>query len=226
MSPDETPELPPRPLEVQSFTPIRMSATQKAALWSRLEALVAAAVPEAPRAPAGGAAVAAGASASKVAAIALAAGIALGAAIVRFGFPPDPVVKLVEVEKVVVRTQEVRVEVPVPAPSEQVAKPLARKPDPKPEQTAAKANVERQLLEGARTALVRRDAASALATLENLRRSFPRGQLVEERDSLQVQALQQARRDEDAKAAAKAFLERYPQSVFGPAVEAVLRHEK
>ena len=78
---------------------------------------------------------------------------------------------------------------------------------------------------GARNALVRRDANSALQMLENLHREFPHGQLIEERESLRVQALQQAKRDDDAKAAAKAFLERFPHSVFGPAVEAVLHGE-
>ncbi|MBX7113459.1 MAG: hypothetical protein K1X64_03920 [Myxococcaceae bacterium] len=253
---DENEPMPPRPVELQALPPVRMGAGQKAMLWSRVEAsaAVAAAATEAV-AQSGGAehqmsaerlATSAGAAPSLVAKAglnsavvkwglaALVTGVAAGAAVDRYGFPPEPTV----VERVVVRTQEVRVEVPLPAPPTAPPTPAARtalqKSEPKeqrpvqkePAVEAAGTNLERQLLEGARTALVRRDANFALETLDKLRREFPRGQLAEERDSLQVQALQQAKREADAKAAARTFLERYPHSVFGPAVEAVLQGEK
>jgi hypothetical protein len=240
MTPDDGEPMPPRPEEVGALPPVRMSATLKADLWARVEASAAIAGAYAPQreaAPTSAAPAPVGAGVAspvvKWALTTLVGGIAIGAAVDRYVFPPLPIV----VEKVVVRREEVRVEVPgAVGPAPQISAPAprapARKPEPAsrppaaPEAVAPGPNLERQLLEGARTALVRRDASSAIEMLEKLRRSFPGGQLLEERDSLQVQAFQQAKRDDDAKAAAKAFLERYPHSVFGPAVEAVLESKK
>jgi hypothetical protein len=248
MNHDENESMPPKPFELQALAPVRMTSLQKARLWSRVEASAAAQVATggtggaAPQIPAVQPATLLGkASRSLVVrwgVAALVTGLVAGAAIDRYGFPPEPMV----VEKIVVRTQEVRVEVPVPGPSNAPpfvppAKRALQKSEPKepppvqkePEIEAGNTNVEnveRQLLEAARTALVRRESSFALETLEKLRLEFPRGQLTEERESLRVQALQQAKRDDDAKAAARAFLEQYPHSVFGPAVEGVLEGEK
>ena len=81
---------------------------------------------------------------------------------------------------------------------------------------------ERQLIEAARTALLKRSPTAALQAITRHRQRFPRGQLEEERDSLEVQALMQAGEATQARAAALAFLKKFPQSVFGPAVEAAL----
>src|SRR5206468_7597090 len=48
---------------------------------------------------------------------------------------------------------------------------------------------ERVMLDGARAALVHRDATGALSALRNHEQSFARGQLVEERERMKVQAL-------------------------------------
>lgn len=245
MTHEENEPMPVRPAEVQALPPVRMTAEQKVALWSRVEASAAVAATHSGGDPQGPAASSAGTTPSPSIAglgssavkwsLALLAGIAVGAGVDRYGFPPEPTV----IEKVVVRTEQVRVEVPVaiPAVEPRSAPPMKtalRRPESKaptpvpvaPEVVASGTNVERQLIEGARTALVRRDASSALQTLAKLRQDFPGGQLIEERDSLEVQALQQAGREDDAKASAKVFLDRYPRSVFGPSMEAVLRDEK
>ncbi len=251
MTQDEKEQMPPRPVEVQALPPVRMNLGQKAMLWSRVEASAVAAMVHADGGghqlptdqpvtitdTASSLIAKAGRSSSVVkwGLAALVTGIAVGAAVDRFGFPPEPKV----VEKVVVRTEEVRIEVPTaaqapPPSSVPPAKTALRRPESKastpapmvPEVVAPGTNVERQLIEGARTALVRRDANSALQTLAKLRHDFPNGQLIEERDSLQVQALQQAGREDDAKASAEVFLDRYPRSVFGPSIEAILQGEK
>jgi hypothetical protein len=234
MSPVD-PDLPPRPPEADAMPRVRMSPGRKAALLSRVQASAAVGLAGADggsAAPVSGAgAAAATGTVLKWSVAALATGIAIGGVAGRYGLRVEPII----IERVVVRTEQVRVEVPVPelpsaatspapsppAPEPKVARAAPRPPEPVPEG----ANAERQLLEGARTALVRRDPASALQILGELRRKFAHGQLLEERDSLQVQALQQAGRDDEAREAAKAFLRQYPESVFGPAVESALMKE-
>lgn len=220
-----TPEsdLEPRPAELDALPRPALGAAQRAALWSRIEAS-AALVPVA-AAPA-----AAAAGAGKLVSAKLASGIALatlalgalsGAAVDHFFFAPPP--------RVVVQTREVRVEVPVPAAplpkEEEPVEPVKPLP-PRVRAPAVKTgdvDGERQAVERVRMALVRRDAASALATLEQLGREFPSGHLVEERESLRMQALHQAGRADEARAAARAYLKRYPAGVFGPTAEEIIR---
>jgi hypothetical protein len=128
----------------------------------------------------------------------------------------------------VTQTKEVRVEVPVPTPAPPpppVEPTPAKGTNRKSPGSAQQIDLERQGLERVRTALVKHDPAAALSGLERLQQQVPNGRLVEERDSLRIQALQQAGRDADARAAARAFLKRYPNSVFGSAAEAVLKPE-
>jgi hypothetical protein len=73
---------------------------------------------------------------------------------------------------------------------------------------------ERQLVEAMRTALLKRDARGALGLIARHRREHPKGQLAEERDSLEVQALVQEGRVDEARAAARLFTATYPNSVF------------
>ena len=81
---------------------------------------------------------------------------------------------------------------------------------------------ERSLLEIARVALVRGQAAGALAALERHAGQFPSGALAEEREGLLVQALVAARQYDRARERAARFNQRYPRSLFAPVVEQAL----
>jgi hypothetical protein len=81
---------------------------------------------------------------------------------------------------------------------------------------------ERALLEVARTALARGDSASALAALDQHAGRFPRGRLIEERESLAVQALAASGRRDEAQRRAEQFRRRSPDSMLLPAVEEAL----
>ncbi|MEQ9501864.1 MAG: tetratricopeptide repeat protein, partial [Deltaproteobacteria bacterium] len=103
---------------------------------------------------------------------------------------------------------------PAPAPPEKQPRPKRRRAD-----TTAR---ERALLERARTALGRSQPEEALAALREHRTRFKRGRLREERAALVVAALSQLGRHDEAAAAARRFLRRYPNSLFGPMVEAAM----
>ncbi len=81
---------------------------------------------------------------------------------------------------------------------------------------------ERKLLDRARAALVRRDASEALSALRSHEKSFPRGQLVEERDGMRVQALVLAHDFGSARAAGERFRKVYTRSMFLPVVDRAL----
>jgi hypothetical protein len=82
---------------------------------------------------------------------------------------------------------------------------------------------ERALIEQARTALAREQSATALAVLERHARDFPQGELEEERESLQVQALVRLERYDQARKIAARFHRRFPRSIFGAVVDEALR---
>jgi hypothetical protein len=71
---------------------------------------------------------------------------------------------------------------------------------------------ETRLLDEARGALHRGDAATALRRLDEHRRLFPTGDLEEDRELLAIEALLVAKQDEAAAARAAAFLRRHPES--------------
>lgn len=81
---------------------------------------------------------------------------------------------------------------------------------------------ERALVELARSAIARRDPQTALDTLARDARQFPRGQLVEEQQSLRVQALVQLGRYAEARRAAALFFKQFPSSMLSPVVSAAL----
>jgi hypothetical protein len=81
---------------------------------------------------------------------------------------------------------------------------------------------ERTILDDARAALVRHDAAGALSALRSHDRAFPRGQLLEERESMRVQALALAHDFAALRAAGEGFRRHFPRSMFLPAVEQAL----
>jgi hypothetical protein len=88
-------------------------------------------------------------------------------------------------------------------------------PAPVPSPLAA----ERELLDRARKALARGDARDAERALDLHGRRHPAGLLLEEREALAIKALVDLGRAEDARRRAGKFKERYPRSLFGPAVD-------
>jgi hypothetical protein len=127
---------------------------------------------------------------------------------------------------------ERQVEVPVPAagPAPEAAspRPVQKPPTAPPPATRprdADLAQERGLLEMARTALSRGDLSHAFESLESHAAKFPGGQLVEERESLMIQALASSGRLDEAKLRAAEFRAKYPQSLLMPAVEAALQPE-
>ncbi|MBX3191922.1 MAG: hypothetical protein KF819_33335 [Labilithrix sp.] len=85
---------------------------------------------------------------------------------------------------------------------------------------------ERALLDPARTALGRRDAASALDAVRKHETKFAQGKMSEEREAIAVQALVLAGKRPEAEARAARFRQRYPGSVLLAAVEAALGHDE
>ena len=80
---------------------------------------------------------------------------------------------------------------------------------------------EQRLLDTARTAVTRGAYSSAITSLTEHQTRFPAGRLTEERELLYVQALAGSGDTAAAQARAKAFAERFPRSIFLPAVRAV-----
>jgi outer membrane protein assembly factor BamD (BamD/ComL family) len=70
----------------------------------------------------------------------------------------------------------------------------------------------------ARRALSRHDAGQALAALERHRRRWPRGELLQEREVLAIQALSLAGSRDEARRRADAFLARFPTSTLAATV--------
>lgn len=196
---------------LREVTPVKPSDAVRAQLWQRVDASAAA----------GTGLAAEGSLAAKAGLVAAGLLVGLGAGVglgkVLFGQPPREVVRVVEI--VVERDAGL----PVVEEDAGVAMVSAPKPRVVPVvKTNADERAERQLLEVARTALLRRDAAAALDALGRHEARFATGVFAEERSSLEVQALVMAGRAEEAHAKGSEFLKKYPSSVFGPAVEASL----
>ena len=125
----------------------------------------------------------------------------------------------------------VRADLPAPAPAPAVrsatSKPSTRsKPtqaSPLPKVEGAKASrfaAERTRLEIARTAVARGDGEAALVAIARYKSDFPDGTLAEESEVLRIQALLAAGRTEDAEAATRDFVAKYPRSLALPALRA------
>lgn len=119
-----------------------------------------------------------------------------------------------------------------PAPSVEAEAPVASSAAPArsaaaeartPERRDDDLAAERALLERARAALARGDAAGALDAVDRHAARFPRGRLAEEREVLAVQALASAARVDEARARAARFHRDHPKSAFAPAVDALVR---
>src|SRR5262249_53075367 len=81
---------------------------------------------------------------------------------------------------------------------------------------------ERALIEVARTGLSRAQIDAARSALERHAERFPKGQMLEERESLWVQVLVTAGEYPDARARGDRFRKRFPKSIFLPVVDAAL----
>lgn len=77
-------------------------------------------------------------------------------------------------------------------------------------------------IDAARAALARGDADGAIARLNRYARAFPRGRLDMEAEVLRIDALAESGRNEQARARAREFLRRHPNSVLGAHVRARL----
>jgi hypothetical protein len=162
------------------------------------------------------------------------AGLAVGAAI--RGAPPPPaksveiryVDRIVEVDRTADSGASPVAPPPITAASGPSAPPRSERP-PLVVSAAASASSpddqlarERQIIDKARSALARRDADAALAAVAEHARSFPRGQLVEMREALAVQALVQGGRGPEARARAERFHRTFPASMYSPVVDSAL----
>lgn len=110
--------------------------------------------------------------------------------------------------------------------SSAIRKPVQTAPSralvPPPSRVSSLA-AERMLLDEARAGLIQGNPERALANIDMHRKKYPDGQLAQERDALEVEALARAGRFDDARRAAAAFHARTPQdSIFAPTVEGAL----
>lgn len=69
-------------------------------------------------------------------------------------------------------------------------------------------------------------APAAIVALTRHESEFPRGRLVEEREAMLVQALARAGRSAEAEGRARAFRERYQDSLLLPIVEGAVRNQR
>jgi hypothetical protein len=121
---------------------------------------------------------------------------------------------------------------PLPEPA-RVPSPSEPPPTPTAHRTVAVASAggtrdkrleaERKLVEMARTSLARGQTSGALAALRRHQRSFPKGQLTEERDSLWVSALVASGDHAQAREHAARFHRQHPHSLFAPVVDQAIR---
>ena len=150
----------------------------------------------------------------------LATGALLGAGATMFLRPATVVT--VEVPVVVHEAPPV-VQTPEPAvaQTEPVKQPTASLKVTRPALAPTPVAGEQALLETVRSALLSRRFDEALTSLERYQREFPTGAMTEEHDALEVQALSLGSHPEQARARAERFRQRYPNSIFLPAVNAV-----
>jgi len=107
------------------------------------------------------------------------------------------------------------------------AAPSLPAPTPAPERESQLARdaalaAERALLEQARTALARGKPVDALAVLARHELDFPRGQLIEEREALQILSLARNRQFGAARARAALFRQAHPNSMLLRVIDAAL----
>jgi hypothetical protein len=102
-------------------------------------------------------------------------------------------------------------------PDTEIAGPAKARGNPAP--IASPLAAERELLDRARKALARGDTPDAERALDLHARRHPGGILLEEREALAIKVLVDLGRAEEARRRAGKFKDRYPRSLFGPAVD-------
>lgn len=131
--------------------------------------------------------------------------------------------RVVEVEKVIDAGPSVDVWELPSAPAPQAKAPAAPSAPAQAAPTAEGSDQalarERQLIDKERSALARHDAEAALLAADEHARAFPKGQLVEMREALAVQALVQTGRNPEARSRAARFHARFPGSLYAPVVD-------
>jgi hypothetical protein len=108
------------------------------------------------------------------------------------------------------------------APPETSAQAAGAQPTPSRSPDSHGLAAERTLLDVARAALSRGEAANAIAAAERHATEFPDGELTEEREAILIRALVQSGSVESARARARRFHARFPQSIFGRTVDAAI----
>lgn len=118
---------------------------------------------------------------------------------------------------------EVTARIPDAAIGGPVVSPPRRANEREGPEARSELNAERALIDRARSAVARGDGAAALAAIEQHGRRFPRGQLIQERESLRVLALITAGRHGEARAAGAEFRRRFGDGLLWPVIESALR---
>lgn len=98
----------------------------------------------------------------------------------------------------------------------------AAPPDPKAQALAARTAAEQALLDEARTQLEANNGTGALSTLDRMKKRFPRGTLVQERELLRVEAYKAKGQTVAAKRAARKFAKSYPDNPHLGDIESLL----
>lgn len=97
------------------------------------------------------------------------------------------------------------------------------RPLPSPVPHGDDLSLERELLDVARASLARGNPTDAIGSLRRHAERWPRGQLVEEREVIWVQALVASGLREEAERRAARFRRAYPGSALTPALDAALK---
>jgi TolA-binding protein len=98
----------------------------------------------------------------------------------------------------------------------------AAPPDPKAQALAARTAAEQALLDEARTQVEANNVTGALSTLDRMKKRFPRGTLVQERELLRVEAYKAKGQTVAAKRAARKFAKSFPDSPHLGDIESLL----
>ena len=101
-----------------------------------------------------------------------------------------------------------------PAPEAQVRRGARRRHAPQARHRVGQFEAELALLQPAHEAYEKGDFSGMLRILQEHARAFPRGRLAEEREALRVESLRRLGRQDEAHVVARAFVVRFPQSVF------------
>jgi len=113
-----------------------------------------------------------------------------------------------------------------PAPTSLDRAPITERQRPRvPRGDDGALGEERRLLDDAQRALARHDPNAALGDVGVHARRFPQGQLEAEREAIAIRALVLAGRGAEAGTRARRFRARFPNNLFGPAVDAAVENE-